>query len=182
MSHIASGTVLITGKKESIIRFTNRFVFQNDEKKTLPNHRYFAKSSIPGKREKTYGEIIMCFNAEAEGSEFGIAFDAEFDRSACRCLVDGYPQQFPDECVTLVEACKEDGVSVEIRTGEESGVYEEHIRCDSGGNISATRYPMPVYICAHCGEKTTIPTFIEDDYVDCENCGECEWKEFNDEV
>lgn len=84
-----------------------------------------------------------------------------------------YPQNSPSECLTLSEACAEDGVSVMIQTSEPGICFEEHITCDDTGTVEHTEKDLLAYKCRHCGEITSFASFEDPDDQECPECGNC---------
>ena len=81
------------------------------------------------------------------------------------------PKQVPSECLTLSEACTEDGVSVTIQTSEPGICFEEHITCDDTGAVEHTEKDLLAYKCRHCGETTSFASFEDPDDQECPECG-----------
>lgn len=79
----------------------------------------------------------------------------------------------PSECLTLSEACAEDGVSVMIQTSEPGICFEEHITCDDTGTVEHTEKDLLAYKCRHCGEITSFASFEDPDDQECPECGNC---------
>lgn len=113
------------------------------------------------------------FSEPAVDAKASYSFVASFAWSAYSCLIGGYPQNSPSECLTLSEACAEDGVSVMIQTSEPGICFEEHITCDDTGTVEHTEKDLLAYKCRHCGEITSFASFEDPDDQECPECGNC---------
>ena len=113
------------------------------------------------------------FSEPAVDAKASYSFVASFAWSAYSCLIGGYPQNSPSECLTLSEACAEDGVSVMIQTSEPGICFEEHITCDDTGTVEHTEKDLLAYKCRHCGEITSFASFENPDDQECPECGNC---------
>lgn len=173
MPNWASGYVSVIGQKENVINFVNRFIF-DDEPTTIEGKRFFARSFTNCSRNGVMQDINDVFD-ECEDGVMEFNLPIFFAWSAYSCLIDGYPQKYPDECITLAEACKEDGVYVEIKTEEYGLCFEEYITCDREGNLTKECRNMPVYVCRSCGNKQSIATYTELEDEDCYECNESNW-------
>ena len=129
MPNWAFGYVNVTGTRDGIKSFIERFVSEDDPS-TIPGKRFFARSFIQSKRQAFIDEAMSEFSEPAVDAKASYSFVASFAWSAYSCLIGGYPQNSPSECLTLSEACAEDGVSVMIQTSEPGICFEEHITCD----------------------------------------------------
>jgi len=99
-------------------------------------------------------------------------FSIDFAWSVATCLIDGYPQNNPDTCITLMDACKKHNVKVDI-TSEESGVgFEEHITCSNKGEITNECFDMPTYKCK-CGNEQHVASYEKIKDIVCCECDEC---------
>ena len=107
--------------------------------------------------------------AEVEGT-FELFID--FAWSAHSCLIEGYPQEFPDNCITLADACIAGQVSVEIQTEEPGMCFEEHIICDKLGLLTDEEKELQSYTCPSCGLTTGLASFNDPDDYECPECGE----------
>ena len=136
MPNWAFGYVNVTGTRDGIKSFIERFVSEDDPS-TIPGKRFFARSFIQSKRQAFIDEAMKEFSEPAVDAKASYSFVASFAWSAYSCLIGGYPQNSPSECLTLSEACAEDGVSVMIQTSEPGICFEEHITCDDTDRTSA---------------------------------------------
>ena len=117
MPYWAFGFVNVTGTRDGIKSFIERFVSEDDPS-TIPSKRFFARSFIQSKRQAFIEEAMKDFSEPAVDAKASYSFVASFAWSAYSCLIGGYPQNSPSECLTLSEACAEEGVSVMIQTSE----------------------------------------------------------------
>lgn len=174
MPNWACGTVLVTGIKQNVLSFANRFIYDGDGENTdeLTKRRYFARSFADTTRQEMMRNLDDIFGNKSSDTSCVFSLPIGFAWSACSCLIQGYPQDFPSKCITLMEACRTDHVKVEIWT-EESGMrFEEHVVCDKHGYLlSNEAKELQDYECPHCGNTMGIASFNDlDDYV-CYECG-----------
>ena len=160
MPNWAFGYVNVTGTRDGIKSFIERFVSEDDPS-TIPGKRFFARSFIQSKRQAFIDEAMKEFSEPAVDAKASYSFVASFAWSAYSCLIGGYPQNSPSECLTLSEACAEDGVSVMIQTSE------------PGGTVEHTEKDLLAYKCRHCGEITSFASFEDPDDQECPECGNC---------
>ena len=172
MPNWAFGYVNVTGTRDGIKSFIERFVSEDDPS-TIPGKRFFARSFIQSKRQAFIDEAMKEFSEPAVDAKASYSFVASFAWSAYSCLIGGYPQNSPSECLTLSEACAEDGVSVMIQTSEPGICFEEHITCDDTGTVEHTEKDLLAYKCRHCGEITSFASFEDPDDQECPECGNC---------
>jgi len=167
MPNWANGTVAITGRKENVLMFTRRFIYDDTVRANIVS--FFARSFAQVKRKEITDEIEELFEGISAEMEDTFCMNVDFAWSADNCLIDGYPQRFPD-CVTLADACVADHVSVEILT-EELGIgFEENILCDKEGKVTSQCWSMPVYICPSCGSEYSFPTYLDLSQYECPLC------------
>jgi len=173
MPNWACGTVSITGPKQNILKFADRFIYNEQaDSDNKPEHRFFARSFSSYTQAGMTDEIEALFADTKPGTEATFSLPIDFAWSAYSCLIKGYPQDFAEECITLSDACKLDGVSVEIQTDEPGMCFEETITCDKDGNIDAQSCEMPAYTCPHCDATHAYPSFVGLDESACYECGE----------
>ena len=170
MPNWAMGDVFITGTRKEVLEFSDRFITE-DSPSTVPGKRYFARSFVEIPRKTLRADIKDAFKTAAEGEERTMSIFVSFAWSATSCLIDGYPQNNTQECITLAEACVEDHVSVEIHTSEPGMCFEEEITCDYSGNITNIERDLSVFVCPECGEATCLSSFEDPDEAECWNCG-----------
>ena len=113
MANLAFGAVSITGAKQNVLNFAQRFNYENEEgySSDLP---YFARSVVQKDRAEAMDDINSVFKDVADGNESTVTLYVDFAWSAHDCLISFTPQRFP-ECITLMEACKTDSVAAEIK-------------------------------------------------------------------
>lgn len=172
MPNWAFGNVKVTGTREGITSFIERFVSEDDPS-TVAGKRFFARSFIHEKRQELIDEAMAEFENKAPEDTAEYTFVAMFAWSAYSCLIDGYPQRNDKECITLAEACVEDQVSVVIQTSEPGMCFEEHITGDEGGTVIHEERELSTYKCRHCGETMALASFEDPEDQDCPECGEC---------
>ena len=175
MPNWACGTVSVQGNKEGILKFTDRFIYEGDlcEAETKAD-RYFAQSLTNVVRSKIVKEIEELFSKGSSNKSGTYDLPVEFAWSAHSCIINGYPQQTPEECITLSDACKLDGVSVKINTEECGMCFEEFIYCDSDGVLIDEYKDMPLYKCSHCGCVMAVSSHYDPENYECCDCGESE--------
>ncbi len=165
MPNWAIGTIAVTGKSTDIEAFCKLFLFEETE---TPKE-YFARSFI----HQNWDDFKKEFSGEDN-----TAFSVDFAWSATSCLINGYPQDNPKTCLTLSDACKKFKVKVVIETEEEGIGFEEHIECDSKGDLIESCYDMPTYQCVKCKSERFIPssyTIAEEQCWECETIGQ--WRD-----
>ena len=168
MPNWAFGTVAITGKKESVLMFTRRFIYDDTDCSNIAL-KFFARSFAQVKRKEITDEIEGVFDGIPAEAEDTFCMNVFFAWSADNCLIDGYPQRFP-ECLTLADACVADSVSVEILTEEPGIGFEECILCDKEGRVASQSRSMSVYICPSCGNEYSFPTYLDLSQYECPIC------------
>jgi len=173
MPNWACGLVLVTGTKPNVINFISRFIHSDDSGKSAASSpKFFARSFTNTTRQAILEDIKTLFAGQPADAKDEFSLPVDFAWSAHSCLIQGYPQDFPTECITLMDACKEDQVSVEIST-EESGMYfEEYITCDNHGQMTSESKELLTYKCPHCGNTMGLASFIDTDEYGCYECGE----------
>ena len=155
MPNWCGGSVCVSGKDKDILEFCKYFVFENEKEKP----KYFARSFI----HSNWKDFI---EDEIEDG----CFFVDFAWSVTSCLISGYPQDNPDKCITLMDACKKHNVKVDI-TSEESGVgFEEHIICNSNGKLTKNECSdMPTYKCK-CGSEQFVSSYEDVKDIVCYEC------------
>lgn len=170
MPNWAMGDIAVTGTCKEVLAFSNRFI-TGDKVSTLPGKRFFARSFIGVPRKILHGDIEDFFMNAKEDEVRTINLLVSFAWSAMSCLINGYPQQNPKECITLSEACVNDHVSVEIHTAETGIGFEEEITCSKTGCITNIERELVVFVCPECGESSSLASFEDPDDYECWNCG-----------
>lgn len=168
MPNWAMGEVQITGLKAGVSAFAKRFICDDQSESGT---RYFARSFTDTSEKALTESVEEFFKNAAVDEERTFCLDISFAWSAYSCLLDGYPQQFASQCITLSEACFEDHVSVEIRTSETGMCFEEFISCDSNGECVSTCESLKEYKCPECGETQCLASFEDPDEAECCECG-----------
>jgi hypothetical protein len=170
MPNWAWGTVEATGTREAVLAFSKRFIV-SDEPNTCQGVKFFARSFMNMKRSEVEQEIKATFHGMSPDKEYTHVFNVDFAWSACSCLVNGYPQDARDKCVTLKDACMEDHVDVDIRTKEPGMWFEEAIHCNRGGDLQSSVQDLKCARCKNCGEKESIASYEDIDDLECSECG-----------
>ena len=96
MPNWAFGYVNVTGTRDGIKSFIERFVSEDDPS-TIPGKRFFARSFIQSKRQAFIDEAMKEFSEPAVDAKASYSFVASFAWSAYSCLIGGYPQNSPSE-------------------------------------------------------------------------------------
>lgn len=172
MPNWAFGNVKVTGTREGITSFLERFVSE-DKPYTVPGKRFFARSFVHMNRQELIHEAMSEFENKSKEDIAEYTFMAMFAWSAYSCLIDGYPQHNKEECITLAEACAEDHVTVKIRTTETGMCFEEEVTCNEDGVVYHTERDMSRCKCRNCGEICHFGSFEDLDEAECPECGEC---------
>ena len=102
MPNWAFGYVNVTGTRDGIKSFIERFVSEDDPS-TIPGKRFFARSFIQSKRQAFIDEAMKEFSEPPVDAKASYSFVASFAWSAYSCLIGGYPQNSHSECLTLSE-------------------------------------------------------------------------------
>ena len=172
MPNWAFGTVKVTGTREGVKSFVERFI-SSDDQSTVPGKRFFARSFSEQKREQSVKDAMEEFEGKADNETAEHSFLIMFAWSVWSCMIDGYPQRNDAECITLSEACMEDHVAVEIRSTETGMCFEEHVTCDEDGNLNHAERDLSRCKCRNCGEISLFGSFEDLDDAECSECGEC---------
>lgn len=180
MPNWACGYVEAKGKRASLLAFADRFL-DNIYGADPPATRYFARSFLAIDKESLNDMIREMTKKNPDEDIATVAIPVEFAWSAYSCMIDGYPQQFPEKCITLSEACVQDRVSVHIYT-EETGMYfEEDITADSSGEVQSTCVDLKTARCCLCGCTMGVASFTDLDDLECYECGETEFEIIEEE-
>lgn len=172
MPNWAFGNVKVTGTREGVKSFVERFI-SSDDQSTVPGKRFFARSFSEQKREQSVKDAMEEFEGKADNETAEHSFLIMFAWSVWSCMIDGYPQRNDAECITLSEACMEDHVAVEIRSTETGMCFEEHVTCDEDGNLNHAERDLSRCKCRNCGEISRFGSFEDLDDTECSECGEC---------
>ena len=177
MPNWAMGQVTVKGEKAHIVSFVERFI-SHDDPSTIPGKKYFARSFLEAHRDTVLQDMILPTDP-SEPAE--LTFLASFAWSAHSCIVSGYPESHEDECITLIDACMEDLVDVEIRTSEPGLCFEEELICTQDGSFTETERDLSCVRCPHCGAYQSAGSFDDPDELECYECGEIGLVRCNDE-
>ena len=171
MPNWAYGHTDITGTKDAILSFVNRFIFP-DEPKTVDGVKYFARSFLNVDREEIKTEIEDAFKGVPEDEEREFRIYPDYAWSASTCVESGYPDLWPDNCITLQTACTEDQVYVSIHTKEDGMRFEEYLWCFRTGESGSECNDLQTAVCKDCGNTQAIASFEDLDDLVCYECGE----------
>ena len=153
MANWAWGTVQVTGKKDNIRNFMIDCFVWDDEQGQDKGVKYFARSFIDGSREYLLNKLNEESKRIKDDKETVFEFNVQFAWSVTGCIMPygTYVSRYEDTCLDLPTACIKYDVEVEIWTEEGGECFEEHIHCDSNGDIliDETR-EMDYYICKNC--------------------------------
>ena len=164
MPNWAIGTVSVHGTKGNILKFTERFIC-NDEVDSKPAEHglYFNRSYAQAERAEIVAKIKKL---PSEGiSTFELLVSFAWCVDSCLIRVRNH-----DEHITLADACKADEVSVSIYAEEND--TEEIISCDSDGYLDYICNYMPKYECPHCGNVMSLQSKSAAGDFECCDCGE----------
>lgn len=175
MPNWACGFTDVTGTKQAISSFLNRFIYP-DEPETADGVRYFARSFLRQDRSELQPELDEIFKGVPEDEECEMRIFPDFAWSASTCVESGYPEQFPDTCITLSEACIEDQVDVVIHTKEEGMWFEEEISCDRDGSMYSESASLKCARCVDCGNTQGFASFEDLDELECCECDGCNFE------
>jgi hypothetical protein len=170
MPNWAYGPVSITGTKQNVLNFARRFIHDDDIAKDEKPPLFFYRSFIGGTWKGTVKEIEAVYKASSAETVNTVTLYVSFAWSAHGCLVAGKLKEYP-ECIALGTACKEDCVSVEIRTEEPGVGFDEVIYCSRDGLVIAESHDMPTYSCPKCGGSQSVPTYEDAKEQSCYECG-----------
>lgn len=176
MPNWSFGDVTVTGTRAGVLSFVERFV-SDDDPRTVPGKRFFSRSFTGTKRSSSVADVLSDFEGQDEGAVCEHTLAVQFAWSVSHCIIDGYPQGNPSECITLSEACREDQVSVTIFASGDS--FEEHVACDMFGSLSCEEKEFQPCRCRSCGEVSYLGPSEDLDEAECPECGECglDWVE-----
>lgn len=104
MPNWAYGHTDITGTKAAILSFVNRYIFP-DEPTTIDGVKYIARSFLHVDREEIKAEIEEAFRGVPQDEEREFRIYPDYAWSASTCVESGYPEHWPDTCITLQDAC-----------------------------------------------------------------------------
>ena len=92
MPNWAFGTVKVTGTREGVKSFVERFI-SSDDQSTVPGKRFFARSFSEQKREQSVKDAMEEFEGKADNETAEHSFLIMFAWSVWSCMIDGYPQR-----------------------------------------------------------------------------------------
>ena len=170
MPNWAFGEVTITGTEMGIKSFLQRFL-QPSEPHAVEGKKYFARSFLYENRELYEKDIEDLFRKDL-GQKETFILPAEFAWSAASCLIGRYPTIYPDTCITLQEACREDQVDVHITTTEYGLCFSEEITCTAAGQLEDKCSPLREAVCEKCGTRQSISCFEDYDEAVCCECAQ----------
>lgn len=171
MPNWAFGDVVVTGTKKAVTSFYERFVSEY-EPKTFPGKRHFGRSFLDDSREYVEETIRDRFVGVGTDEQSAVPITVSFANSAESCLISRYPKVDPKHCISLADACKEDGVSVHIHTFLFDEGSEEDITCTAEGVLTYDGYSMYRMKCPKCGEEQSVSRLEKREEAECSECGE----------
>lgn len=171
MPNWAYGPTDVTGTQKAIASFLNRFIYP-DEPETINGAKYFARSFLHEDRADIRAELDALFQGVPEAEEREMRIYPDFAWSASSCIVSGYPENFPDTCITLPNACVEDQVDVVICTKEDGMWFEEEVICDRSGILTYDCKSLNTVRCRKCGNTQSIASFEDPGDLECFECGD----------
>ena len=179
MPNWACGYVEATGKRAGLLAFADRFLDWDSEAKRTT--KYFARSFLETDKESLSDLIRLMTNENPEEAVAKVSFPVDFAWSAYSCMIGGYPQQWPEKCSTLSDACVQDQVRVHICT-EETGLYfEEEIDADCNGEVQSSCKDLETARCRKCGFTMGVASFTDLDDLECLECGESDFEIIKEE-
>lgn len=92
MPNWAFGTVKVTGTREGVKSFVERFI-SSDDQSTVPGKRFFARSFSEQKREQSVKDAMEEFEGKADNETAEHSFLIMFAWSVWSCMIDGYPSE-----------------------------------------------------------------------------------------
>lgn len=170
MPNWAYGTVKVTGTREGVKSFIERFSSREDAA-CVSGKRHFARSVLDRSRQECIDNVMYGFPLLPPDGILEFTLIVDFAWSARHCLIQGYPQEDIENYLTLSEACKEDHVSAEIYTTEPSMCLEEHISATEDGTVNYKEHDMSLCKCRHCGETIHLSCYDDPSDFECPNCG-----------
>lgn len=175
MPNWAWGCVKVTGKKSAVLAFSKRLIM-DDDPTTIDGTKYFARTFTNDTRDYIEGKIQEDFEGKKEDDEATCEIPVDFAWSAYSCIVEGYPQDSQDQCITLPESCVDDCVDVQITTKEPGMYFEEIITCDRDGDLESDCKDLIPMRCKHCGNVESRASFEEPEDLCCSECGESDFE------
>ena len=179
MPNWACGYVEATGCRAGLLAFANRFLTGSNGE--TPNTKYFARSFLETDKEALNDLIRMMTREDPDEKIATVTFPVEFAWSAYSCIIEGYPQQWPDTCITLSDACIQDQVSVHIYTEEPGIFFEEDIYGEDNGEVQSYCHDLKTARCCNCGSTMGVASFTDLDDLECYECGETEFEIIEEE-
>lgn len=171
MPNWAIGPVEITGTKAGVQAFANRFI-HTDQKNIQQDRKRLYRSYSDMPAAEMQHLIDECFRDLPSDAVRTFGFIATFAwELECNLMVK-HPQSRQKEFITVGDACKEDGVQVEIHTSEPSNDLEEWIICRENGVPLYGYRNLTSYRCKHCGNLQSLASFEDAGDTECEDCGE----------
>lgn len=171
MPNWARGLVDVTGTKEAVISFINRFYFA-DRPCDLSEGKMFAGAAALGSYEDAIHQIALLFSSTEGPPERLLQLDAEFAWSAYTALVAINPDELLGHCITLQDACRQDGVDISIVTTDPAMCFREQISCTRTGAIRKVEQDLSdTVICKRCGISFKSHPLSDLDGLTCTECG-----------
>ena len=176
MANYAFASVEITGTKESVLAFADRFYCFDEQDGIRPGK--FKGSYADYSHDDLTASIEAFFRTADPGCRRTFVLDACFAWSAEGCL---FPSQ-EDKFISLATACAKDGVDVEVRSVEQSSGFEEYISGESSGAVHAETHDLQPFCCPVCHAEQLLASFEDPDDAECCECGHIGLDEQKEEV
>lgn len=180
MPNWAIGPVEITGTREGVLSFTERFA-STDQGLLPPDKKRLYRSFSDLTSAEMLRRITECFDGYPAGVVRTFSFIATFAWELEGNLMFKPPQSREKEFITIGEACKEDCVQVEIHTSEPSNDLEEWIICREDGVPLYGYRNLTAYRCKHCGNVQSLASFEDASETECDDCGETGFEPYQHE-
>ena len=169
MPNWAIGIVEVTGIKQGVYSFVDRFA-NVDKQNTYP-HKKFYRSYTDVTCAEMRRQVAEAFRNLPDDAVRTFSFMATFAWELDACMMAKAPMEFEQSCLTVGDACKEDGVQVEIHTSEPSNDLEEWIICKEDGKAMYGCQGLKAFCCKKCGNIQSLASFEDPSDTECAECG-----------
>jgi hypothetical protein len=176
---IFNGDMVITGQKENIKKFLDRFIYPEEPnpdamstKNVLQLKGFVIKHIL---RQDMFNKVNKAFrHRDGKTIEFYLQFTT--DGKLVNNVIYGFGKTNSTEYISLKEACIDDNVGVEIDTNcNYFVVNEEHVKCYPNGVIVYYDTKPKIYRCKCCGYTYSIPSNYDLSQTYCEQCSVSSW-------
>lgn len=182
MPNWSIGPVEITGTREAVSSFAKRFISTDWNFMPQRPERHFSRSYSDMTAAEMERRISECFYGCEDHEVTTFSFIASFAWELDGNLIDSASVSRHEELITIGDACKEDGVSVEIHTSEPSNDLEEWIICHANGAPMYGSQNLKGYRCKSCGNIQSLASFEDPSDTECEECGETGFEKTSEEA